>query len=268
MLRLILSLLFCSITAMAADIPFEPTRGDAVPAAITGDAGAPQGQTVHYFSADKSTAGYLARPEGDGPFPAVILIHEWNGLAERIKQTADAFAAEGYITLAADLYQGRTGASRDENIALMQQANATPDTIIANLNAAVEYLRNQTPSTGKIATIGWCFGGGIALSYALGGEQHDGTAIFYGRLLDDPEQMQHIEHEIYGTFAEMDGGIPPAQVDAFVAALRTAGIDNDVHIYDAVKHGFWLHVERDPENNLPAAKDAWQRLKTYLKRVL
>lgn len=262
-------LLFFIVTDIyAGDIAIQPTQGDAVPAAILGTAEAPQGDSVDYFPADQQAHGYLAVPAGDGPFPAVILIHEWNGLSDRIKQTADAFAAEGYIALAADLYQGRVGTNRDENIALMQQARAEPETIIDNLNAAIDYLHKHTNSTGKVATIGWCFGGGIALSYALGGEQHEGTAIFYGQLLDDPEQMQHVHHEIYGTFAGLDQGISTQQVDAFVGAMRTAGIKNDVHIYDDVNHGFWLHVERDPENALPAAKNAWQRLKAYLKRAL
>jgi carboxymethylenebutenolidase len=88
-----------------------------------------------------------------------------------------------------------------------------------------------------IATIGWCFGGGIALSYALGGDKHEGTAIFYGSLIDDPEQMKHIGHEVYGTFAANDRGIPVEHVNAFVEALREAGIENDVHIYDESSTG-------------------------------
>ncbi|MDT8439553.1 MAG: dienelactone hydrolase family protein [Wenzhouxiangellaceae bacterium] len=241
---------------------------DAMMQAITGNAGAPAGQAVHYFEADPATTGYLAVPEGEGPFPAVVLIHEWNGLVDRVRQTADAFAAEGYIALAADLYRGRTGSNRDENIALMREARADEATIIKNLQAAVDWLDGNTASTGSTAAIGWCFGGGIALSYALGSDDHEGTAIFYGSLIDDPAQMRHIHHEVYGTFAANDRGIPVEDVNAFVAALREAGIDNDVHIYDNVEHGFWLHVDRDPANNRPAAEHAWERLKAYLGRVL
>lgn len=241
---------------------------DAVLQAINGEAGAPQGQRVTYFADNAATSGYLAVPEGDGPFPAVLLIHEWNGLVERIQQTADAFAAQGYVALAADLYQGQTGSNRDENIALMQAARGDEQAIIDNLNAAVAYIRTQTPASGKVATIGWCFGGGIALSYAIGSDAHNGTAIFYGSLLDDPEQMAHIHHEVYGTFAAEDRGIPVEQVNAFVEALRNAGVDNDVHIYDHVQHGFWLHNERDADNNQPAAIHAWERLKAYLQRTL
>ena len=162
---------------------------------------------------------------------------------QRVKETADAMAAEGYVALAVDLYSGRIGNNRDENMALVRETLASPQTLIDNLEAAVNFLRAREDTTGKVGTVGWCYGGGVALSFALGSDSHDATAIFYGRLLDDPEQMQQIHHEIYGTFARNDQGIPVKQVDAFVAALREAGIENDVHIYDEVNHGFWLHVD-------------------------
>lgn len=254
--------------ALAAPVTAQDPEGDSMLRAITGNAGEPSGRSVNYFEKDPATTGYLSLPEGEGPFPAVILIHEWNGVVERIKQTADAFAAHGYIALAADLYRGRTGSTREENIALVRETRADERRIVENLDAAVRWVGANTPASGRTAAIGWCFGGGIALSYALGGADHEGTAIFYGSLIDDPERMRHIEHEIYGTFAANDRGIPVEQVDAFVEAMRAAGIDNDVHIYDNVDHGFWLYVERDPDNNLPAAEHAWQRLKDYLGRVL
>jgi len=246
----------------------EPDMQAEVPAAILGLGAPPAGQPVSYFPIDEATVGYLATPEGPGPHGAVILIHEWNGLVDRVRQVADAFAEEGYVALAVDLYSGRTGGNREENIALVKQARADPARMVENLNAAVAYLRDREDVSGKVAAIGWCFGGGVALSYALGGDNHEGTAVFYGSLLEDPEQMQHIHHEIYGTFAGQDQGIPPEQVEQFVAALRAAGIANDVHIYDDTQHGFWLYVDRDPETNLEPAADAWTRLKAYLRRVL
>lgn len=239
-----------------------------LPAAILGTATAPRGQDVHYLAGDEATLGYLAVPEGGGPFPALVLIHEWNGLVDRVRQVADAMAEEGYVALAADLFKGRTGSNPGENRALMAEANADPDAVIGNLNDAVDFLRARDDVTGAIGTMGWCFGGGIALSYALGGEHHDATAIFYGRLVTDPEVLAAIDHEVYGTFAEMDGGIPPDQVNQFVDALRAQGIENDVHIYDAVAHGFWLRVEDDPDLRTAPAQDAWNRLKAYLERTL
>ncbi|MEQ8859946.1 MAG: dienelactone hydrolase family protein [Pseudomonadales bacterium] len=265
---MLLGALTLSAGGATAAVPYQPTADDQLPPAIVGAAGELRGEPVSYDPSDGATRGYLALPEGPGPHPAVILIHEWNGLVDRVRATADSFAAEGYLALAADLYSGRTGSNRDENMALVQETLAAPDRIIANLNAAVRFLDARDDTTGRVATIGWCYGGGVALSFALGSDAHEGTAIFYGRLLADPGQMQHIHHPVYGTFAKNDAGIPVEQVDAFVAALRAAGIENDVHVYDHVAHGFWLHVDRDPEVNTAPALDAWQRLKAYLKRTV
>ena len=232
---------------------------------IEGGGVEPSGSTLEYYGAAQ---GYLAEPTGDGPHGSVILIHEWNGLVERVKQVADALAAQGYIALAADLYSGRTGSNPQENIALVRETRGNPDEIIANLNAAVTYLKARSDSNGLVATIGWCFGGGVALSFALGGEHHDGTAIFYGQLLTDPVELAKIDHEVFGAFAGQDRGIPVDQVHAFVAALNEAGIPNDVHIYDPVQHGFWLYVERDIETNRDPAEDTWNRLSSYFERTL
>jgi carboxymethylenebutenolidase len=242
--------------------------GDSLPAALLGTAPPPRGVTVNYYGADPAAAGYLVTPEGEGPHPAVILIHEWDGLNDRVRQVADALADEGYVALAADLYSGRVGTTREENMALVQQARANPGALIANLNAAVEFLRSRDDVTGKVGTMGWCFGGGVALSFALGGEQHDATAMFYGSLVTDPDSLAALDHEIYGTFAAQDEGIPPEQVEQFAEALRTAGVANDIHVYDAVDHGFWLWVDQDFEARSEPALDAWTRLKAYLGRNL
>jgi len=220
---------------------------------------------LHYVEGDSLTTGYLALPEGEGPFPALVIIHEWNGLTDRVRQVADDFAREGYVTLAADLFQGRTGADPDENRALM--AEAEPN-VIPNLDAAVRYLRGRDDVTGRVGAMGWCYGGGIALSFGLDGENHEATAIFYGRLVEDPEVLAHMDHEVYGTFARLDQGPAPESVERFENALRSAGIENDLHIYDDVGHGFWLRVDQDPEVRTAPALDAWERLKAYLGRTL
>lgn len=252
----------------APDAATASQNPDSVPAAILGQAPPPRGESIHYVSGDSATTGYLVVPEGEGPFPAVILIHEWDGLNDRVRQVADAFADEGYLALAADLYAGRKGSTPEENRALTQEARGNLPAVIANLDAAAAFVRARPDATGKVATMGWCFGGGIALSYALGGEHHDGTAIFYGSLVTDPDSLAALDHPIYGTFAGQDDGIPPSDVERFVTALREAGVDNDVHVYDPVEHGFWLWVDRDPETNLAPAADAWRRLKAYLERTI
>ena len=153
-------------------------------------------------------------------------------------------------------------------MALVRETQADPDLIIQNLNAAAAFLRDRPDVTGKLGTMGWCFGGGVALSYAMGGENHDATAIFYGRLVDDPALLAGVHHEIYGTFGGLDQGPSPDQVAAFSEALQAAGIENDLHIYDDMNHGFWLWVDRNPETAAGPALDAWERLRAYLGRTL
>jgi carboxymethylenebutenolidase len=239
-----------------------------IPAAILGQAPPPQGTAVHYVAGDTLTRGYLAVPKGPGPHPALILIHEWNGLSDRVRQVADAFAEQGYVALAADLFRGRTGSTSEENMALTQEARGNPAAVIANLDAAQRFLRERQDVTGKVAVMGWCFGGGIALSYGLGGAHHDATAIFYGSLVDDPAQLAHLHHPVYGTFGANDRGIPVAGVERFAAVLDSLGVENDIHVYDHVGHGFWLRVDEDRATREAPAADAWQRLLGFLKRVL
>lgn len=245
-----------------------PTAAGELPPAITGRAEALQGADLQYYPGHPSTVGYLAVPEGDGPFPALIIIHEWNGLVDRVREVADDFAAEGYVTLAADLYSSRIGTNPEENMALVREAQSSMDEVVANLNAATAYLRSRPDVTGRVGAMGWCFGGGIALSFGLDGDQHDATAIFYGALVDDPQVLARMDHEVYGTFARLDTGPSPEQVAAFEGALRAAGIANDLHIYDDVGHGFWLRLDEDPSVRNEPGLDAWQRLKAYLDRTL
>ncbi len=251
----------------AYDVAYAPTQAAQLPDAILGKAPPPRGHAVAYFPADSATRGYLAVPQRS-PSSGVILIHEWNGLNDRVRQVADALAAEGYTVLAADLFSGKTGSNPQENMALVRAAMADSARLIANLDAAARFLRTRPGATGKVATIGWCFGGGVALSYGVGGAHHQGTAMFYGRLIQDPAVLARMHHPLYGSFAGQDRGIPPDSVRRFVAALRTAGIRNDVHIYDDVGHGFWLWVDQDPATRTAPALDAWQRLKAYLGTVL
>lgn len=239
-----------------------------LPSAVLGTASALRGESVNYFPEDPKASGYIVTPDSKGKKPALIIVHEWYGLKLRIKEMADALADEGYVVLAADMYSGKTGSNSTENRALMQESLSDPEYIIRNLNAAANYLRSRDDVFGdKIGTMGWCYGGGVVLSYGIGGEHHEATAIFYGSLIDDPEKLKHIGHEVLGIFGEKDGGIPPSDVRKFEKALRTAGIENEIHIYDDVGHGFFLWIDKRPEGKV-AATDAWTRLKDYLNRTL
>ena len=115
-----------------------------VPAAIIGEAPPLKGEAIAYFPDSPKTSGYLSLPEGNIK-GGVILIHEWNGLSQRIRETADAFAAEGYAALAADLYQGRIGQSRSENLALVRETQIRP---------RVDHRQSQCSGVGLKGPIG------------------------------------------------------------------------------------------------------------------
>ncbi|MCH8928182.1 MAG: dienelactone hydrolase family protein [Candidatus Marinimicrobia bacterium] len=241
---------------------------DDLPSAVLGTAPAPKGESVNYFEEDDKTTGYIVAPDTKGKKPGLLIVHEWNGLSDRIRQMADNLTDEGYVVLAADMYSGRQGYSREENMALMSETRAKPDVMVRNLDAAAKLLRSRDDVyVDKIGTMGWCYGGGVVLSYAIGGENHEATAIFYGSLIDDPEKLKQIGHDVLGIFAENDGGIPPSDVRKFEKALKKAGIPNEIHIYDDVGHGFFLWLDRNPDGR-DAAIDAWKQLKNFLSRTL
>ena len=122
--------------------------------------------TVSYPSGTDTVSSFLAKPDGPGPFPAVIVIHEWWGLNDQIKETAKKFAAEGYLALAVDLYRGRATANREEAHELMR--GLPEDRAVRDLQAAVAYLASRKDVRAKrIGSIGWCMGGGYSLSLAV-----------------------------------------------------------------------------------------------------
>jgi hypothetical protein len=149
------------VRSAAADGPrvaLAPTAADQLPPAIVGEGGELQGASVQYLPADPATVGYLAVPEGAGPFPALVIVHEWNGLVDRVRQVADDFAAEGYVTLAVDLFSGKTGSNPEENMALVQAARGDMPKVISNLDGAVAYLKARPDVTGRVGAMGGASG--------------------------------------------------------------------------------------------------------------
>lgn len=137
-----------------------------------------------YQSGPDTVSAYLARPPGKGPFPALIVIHEWWGLNEWVKHNAERFAAAGYVALAIDLYRGQV--AQDPGLAHELMRGVPPDRAVRDLQAAMEYLRQrQDVKEGKIGAIGWCMGGGYALKAALELPPLTACIINYGHLITE-----------------------------------------------------------------------------------
>jgi carboxymethylenebutenolidase len=223
-------------------------------------------QEVSYKSGDETVKGVMYTPAGKGPFPALIVIHEWYGLNDWVKQQASQLSDEGYVTLAVDLYRGKVAANGDEAHELMR--GLPEDRAARDLVAAFNYLASQkNVKANKIGSIGWCMGGGYSLAAALNEPKLAATVINYGRLATDPAALQKINAPILGLFGGQDRGIPPDSVKAFEELMKKLGKKVEVHIYPDAGHGF------ENENNKGGyreadTKDARARTLAFLQQNL
>jgi len=218
---------------------------------------AADGKTVSYKSGDETVQGILNTPAGKGPFPAVIVIHEWWGLNDWVKDEASKLSGEGYVTLAIDLYRGKVATTPDQAHEIMR--GVPEDRAKRDLQAAFEFLASQ-PNVKKdrIGAIGWCMGGGYSLDVALQEATLAADVINYGHLATDPDALKKINAPILGSFGAQDRGITPDDVHKFEAALKQLGKKVDIKIYDDAGHAFENPNNKDGYRAADA-EDAWKR---------
>jgi carboxymethylenebutenolidase len=229
-----------------------------------------EGKSVTYFD---NVSGYLATPLGnvstsDKALPAVVMIHEWWGLNDNMKEMADQLANEGYVVLAADLFNGTVAANPEEAGQLTGVVRDNPSNAIANLQSAVRYLASlENVNSSRIASLGWCFGGGQSLQLALNAEPGfplAATALYYGNLVTDQEELSKIKWPVLGIFGNQDQSIPVAQVRQFQESLNATSVPNEIYLYDGVGHAF-----ANPSNDNYApheTSDAWEKTLAFLKK--
>lgn len=227
---------------------------------------AAQGTNVTFPSASGNAMGYLSLPKGAGKKPALIVIQEWWGVNDWIRQQTDRFASQGYVTIAVDLYRGRSTTSQEEAHELSR--GLPQDRAVADLKSAFNYLAARGDVDPKrIGSIGWCLGGGYSLQLALAEPRLAACVINYGALATDPATIAKIHAPILGNFGALDRGISVTDVNAFDAALKAAGKSADIKIYDGAGHGFM-----NPNNTAgyvaAAAEDAWKRIDAFLAKRL
>lgn len=196
--------------------------------------------------------------------PVVILIHEWWGLNDQIKAVAAELAKEGYLAVAVDLYGGKVATDAAQAMALMQALD--PRQATADMVAAVAFARTHAKSNGKVATCGWCFGGGWSLNASLA-TPVDATVIYYGNVKKTAEQVKTLAGPVLGHFATHDQSIDAAMVAGFEAAMREAGKADRLTV-------FWYdadHAFANPTGARYDAEDAalaWGRTLHFLKATL
>jgi carboxymethylenebutenolidase len=220
------------------------------------------GKSVSYKSGDETVSGTLYTPTGKGPFPAIIVIHEWWGLNDWVKEQASKLADQGYVALAVDLYRGKVADTPDLAHELMR--GVPEDRASRDLHAAFDFLASQ-PNVKKdrIGSIGWCMGGGYSLDVALVEPTLAANVINYGHLASDPVELKKINAPILGNFGGQDRGIPPEDVRKFQQTLQQLGKKVDIKIYPDAGHAF-----ENPNNKqgyrADDAADAWKRTIDFL----
>jgi carboxymethylenebutenolidase len=206
------------------------------------------------------TRAYLSLPGGEGPFPAILVIHEWWGLNAHIEHWADRLASAGWAALAVDLYSGVVATDRDVAMNAMKAVDKAR--AAATIKAGLDFLASDPRVRAtKRAVIGWCFGGAWSLQTALAHPELDGAIIYYGQLETDPAKLAAIKARVLGIFGKRDAGISLEQVAAFEAGLEQAGVRAEIRRYDA-EHGF--ANPSNPKYDQLNAADAWKHVLAFL----
>lgn len=224
--------------------------------------------TMVEFQANGGTApGYLVRPEGDGPFPGVVVIQEWWGLEDHIKDVAERFAREGYVALAPDLYRGQVAEEPDDarKLAMEMELNQA----LRDIQGAVNYLVSQPYVEPKQAgVIGFCMGGRLAMMMSYRGQHVGAVAVFYGGgAKPSDDDLKAISAPMLGIYGDKDHGIPVEQVQEWDTKLHEFGKTHDIIIYPDAPHAFFNDTRTAYRPD--AAADAWRRtlewFGTYLR---
>lgn len=220
-------------------------------------------QTVQYMSGKDSVVAYIAMPEGEGPFPALIVIHEWWGLNDWIKSTTDELARHGYVSLAIDLYRGSIAGSAEEAHELMR--GLPEDRVAKDLKAAFTYLtKKKSVDPERIGSIGWCMGGSYSMKASQVLPSLAAAVICYGRLVTEEVEISKIACPILGIFGETDRGIPAASVKIFERTAQKLEKNVRTVVYPNVGHAF-MNSNNKTGYDEATTLEAWQRIHAFLE---
>ena len=208
--------------------------------------------------------GYLVKPAGDGPFPAVLVIHENRGLNPYIEDVARRAAVEGFVALAPDGLYPVGGYPGNDDDGKKLQRGLDRDKLQMDMLNSAKFLKSHELSTGKIGATGFCWGGGAVnkLAVSLGADMQAGVP-FYGAAAKSG--VGDIQAPLMIQYAENDPRINAMRPD-FEAALKSAGKKFEMHTYPGTKHGF--HNNSTPRYNKEAAQLAWDRTMAFFKKNL
>lgn len=222
-------------------------------------------QMIEFKSNEHTTPGFLSRPATPGRYPGLVAIQEWWGLVPHIKDVAERFASQGFVTLAPDLYHGQAASEPDEARKLAMELDR--ERAVSEIQAAMRYLQGlEGVGPRKIGVVGWCMGGGLVIATAAASREVGAGVAFYGGARN-VELVPEIRAPLLGLFGEEDHGIPVDIVRAFEQELEERQVPHEIHIYSGAGHAFF-NDSRPQAYDAEAAQDAWERTLAWFRKYL
>ncbi len=217
-------------------------------------------QMTSFQSGNRRLDGYIAGPEGEGPFPGIVVIHEMYGLNENIKDIARRFAEQGYVALAVDLFTGRNRAICMVRVLGGLLLNSLNNSGIHDLKAALTFLLEQPGvDDARLGAVGYCLGGSFAIAWACTDDRLKAIAPYYA---GNPRPLEAVARlcPVVGSYPDKDFTTAPGQ--KLNIELDRYNVPHDIKIYPGTKHSFFN--DQVPANyNEAAARDSWGRVLAF-----
>jgi carboxymethylenebutenolidase len=222
-------------------------------------------ENIIYPGATGAVRANLARPKGAEQMPGVVVIHEIRGLDAHIEDVNRRVALEGYLAIAPDALSPLGGTPEDQNKAATLTRQLDQQSTVKNFLAAVQYLKTHPLSTGKVGVVGFCWGGEMANQVAVNSPDVSAVVPYYGRQ-PASEEVPKIKASLLLHYAGIDEGTNKG-IEAYEAALKKAGREYTLYMYEGALHGFnndaWA-----ARYNKEAAELAWSRTIAFFKEKL
>ncbi len=221
---------------------------------------------------NRTVKAFVVYPESKEPAKPILVIHENRGLNDWARVFADKLAEKGYLVIAPDLISntvpGKELTSDMENPDEARTAiyRLDPNQITADLDAAYDYIKNDSASTGEVAVVGFCWGGSQTFRYATHNPDITSAHVFYGTAPQEDSDLANIEAPIYGYYGGNDSRVN-STIEATEAQMKKLGKQYEYKIYDNAGHAFMRagHEENAEPGNEKAHDEAWKRLLSLLK---
>lgn len=238
------------------------------------------GITSYSGGGGDSIHAYVARPDGPGPYPGVVLVHHLPGWDEFYQEFTRRFANHGFIAISPDLYCRDGHGTPDDVAAKVRAEGGAPDQrVVSDLEAAMRWLKEQPTSNGKVGIVGTCSGGRHAVLTASSVQGFDAVVdLWGGNVVMPPDQLNDkrpvapidltpgLTAPLLGLFGNDDQSPSPEQVDQHEAVLKEQGKQYEFHRYDGAGHGFFYYDR--PAYRQQQAMDGWNKVVAFFNQHL